>query len=579
MTIVGHAAAARLLYGSFPSSPVVFNRLDRLRSRESKLPENMRTKKRILILGGGFAGVYAARHLEKSLRPDEASIVLINQENYWVYQPLLPEVISGLVGLTDVVSPIRQLCPKVELVMREVQKIDLANKVVTVSPGFRPRLLELPFDYLVIALGGISNFCGTPGMVEHVKPFRTLADAVSLRNHMIRTLEEAEIETDADLRRKLLTFVVAGGGFSGVEVVAELWDFVDKVRQNLPRLRNEQARCVLVHAGDRILPEMSESLALFAHKLLAKRGIEIRLKDRLVGATSEKALMGSGLEILTKTIVSTVPSSIPPVLQKVDCEKESGRLKVNTNLELVGHEGGVWALGDCASIKDVSGRKTPPTAQHAIREAKTVANNIAAAIRGGQSSPFAFEGLGKLGSLGHYSAVAEILEVRISGFPAWLLWRAIYLAKLPSLRQKVRIALDWFFVLLFPPDFVQMRVGGEVGIARQHLEAGDVVFFQEDLGDYVYLIQSGECDVLRETNGRQSHIATLGPGDYFGEMALLSDVTRNATVRARTSMDVLLVSKHDFEALKTSVPAFGDVFRKLAKDRSAVNLQAQIKQD
>ena len=534
--------------------------------------KNMETKKRILILGGGFAGVYAARHLERSLRPDEASISLINQENYWVYQPLLPEVISGLVGLTDVVSPIRQLCPRTQLVMREVQKIDLADKIVTVSPGFRPRALELPFDYLVIALGSISDFCGTPGMVEHVKPFRTLADAVSLRNHLIHTLEEAEIEADAELRRKLLTFVVAGGGFSGVEVAAEMSDFVDKVQRNFPRVRNEQARCVLVHAGDRILPEMSESLALFAHKLLAKRGIEIRLKDRLVGATSEKALLRSGLAIPTKTIVSSVPSATPMVLQKLDCEKEGGRLKANANLELVGYEGCVWVLGDCASIKTVSGQRTPPTAQHAIREATTAAKNIAAAIRGGPSSRFDFEGLGKLGSLGHYSAVAEILGVRISGFPAWVLWRAIYLAKLPGLRQKIRIALDWFFVLLFPPDFVQLRVVREAGIARQHFEAGEVVFFQGDLGDNVYVIQSGECDILREANGQQSHIATLGPGDYFGEMALLNDVTRNATVRAHTTMDVLVVSKSDFETLKTSVPAFGDVFRKLAKDRSAANM-------
>src|SRR5258708_39241386 len=308
--------------------------------------KNMGTKKQILILGGGFAGVYAASHVEGFLGLDEASISLANQENYWVYQPLLPEVISGLVGLTDVVSPIRQLCPRTQLVMREVQKIDLANKIVTVSPGFRPRALELPFDYLVIALGSISDFCGTPGMVEHVKPFRTLADAVSLRNHLIHTLEEAEIEADAELRRKLLTFVVAGGGFSGVEVAAEMSDFVDKVQRNFPRVRNEQARCVLVHAGDRILPEMSESLALFAHKLLARRGIEIRLKDRLVGATSEKALLRSGLAIPTKTIVSSVPSATPMVLQKLDCEKEGGRLKANANLELVGYEGCVWLLGD-----------------------------------------------------------------------------------------------------------------------------------------------------------------------------------------------------------------------------------------
>jgi NADH dehydrogenase len=408
-------------------------------------------------------------------------------------------------------------------------------------------------------------------MVEHVKPFRTLADAISLRNHLIHTLEEADIETDPELRRKLLTFVVAGGGFSGVEVIAELCDFVDKVKQNFPGLRNEVPRLTLVHGGDRILLEMSESLALFAHKLLVNRGIEIRLRDRLAGATSEKARLESGAEIPTKTIVSSVPSSIPLVLQELDCTKEKGRLKVNSALELLGHEGHVWALGDCASIKTASGMPTPPTAQHAIREAKIVARNITAAIRGLPSTPLTFEGLGKLASLGHYSAVAEILGVRISGFAAWLLWRAIYLAKLPSLSQKVRIAVNWLLVLLFPPDFVQMRVVREAAVAKQHFEPGDIIFFQGDLGDNVYMIRSGECDVLRQANGQETHIATLGPGDYFGEMALIADMTRNATVRARTSMDVLLVSKADFRALKGSIPALSDFFHKLAKERAVTN--------
>jgi len=265
--------------------------------------------------------------------------------------------------------------------MREVQKINLQERVVTVSPGFRARQLDIHFDYLVIALGSISNFCGTPGMVEHVRSFWTLSDAINLRNHLIHALEEAEIESDSELRRKLLTFVVAGGGFSGVEVVAKLSDFVNKMKRTFLRLRKEEARLVLVHAGDRILPEMSESLALFAQKLLAKRGVEIRLNDRLVGATSEKAQLKSGIEIPAKTIVSSVPSSIPAVLQNPLMCKENGRLKVNANLELVGFEGVVWALGDCASIKTISGKSTPPTAQHATREAKTVAKNIAATIR------------------------------------------------------------------------------------------------------------------------------------------------------------------------------------------------------
>ena len=207
---------------------------------------------------------------KSSCRPEEATITLVNRENYWVYQPMLSEVISGSIGLANVVSPIRRLCPRTNLVTREIEDIDLANKVVTVSPGFRPRQLKLHYDYLVIALGNVTNFYGMPGMLENAMPFKTLADAMVLRNHVIRTLEEADVEEDPELRRKLLTFVVGGGGFSGVEVIAELNDFVRAVKGNYLRLRNEPHRCVLVHSRNRILQEMAEPLALFAQKTLRK---------------------------------------------------------------------------------------------------------------------------------------------------------------------------------------------------------------------------------------------------------------------------------------------------------------------
>ena len=252
--------------------------------------------KRILILGGGFAGVYTARYLEKLLRPEEATITLVNRENYWVYQPMLSEVISGSIGLANVVSPIRRLCPRTNLVTRDIEEIDLVNKVVTVSPGFRPRQLLLHYDYLVIAVGNVTNFYGMPGMLENATPFKTLADAMVLRNHVIRTLEEADVEQDAELRRKLLTFVVGGGGFSGVEVIAEINDFVRAVKKNYLRLRNEPHRCVLIHSRDRILPEMAEPLALFAQNTLRKRGVEILLGERLAAATSEKAILKSGID-------------------------------------------------------------------------------------------------------------------------------------------------------------------------------------------------------------------------------------------------------------------------------------------
>ena len=293
-----------------------------------------------------------------------------------------------------------------------------------------------------------------------------------LRNHLIHVMEEADVEENPELRRKLLTFVVGGGGFSGVEVMAELNDFVHAVKKNYNRLRNEPHRCVIVQAGDRILPEMSEPLAIFAQKILRKRGVEILLNDKLLSATSERALLQSGIEIPCKTLISTVPSAPPPVLEKLACAKERGKLLVNTGLELKDYEGRVWALGDCASIKTVAGTKVPPTAQHAIREATTAAINIASSIRGGDRAQFAFEGLGTLGSLGHGAAVAQVFGIKLSGLIAWFLWRCIYLMKMPGWDRKVRISTDWLLHLMFPPELAQTKVAAEYGIKNQHFEPG-----------------------------------------------------------------------------------------------------------
>jgi NADH:ubiquinone reductase (H+-translocating) len=525
------------------------------------------TPAKILILGGGFAGVSTAQYLEKTLSAGEASISLVNRENYFVYQPMLAETISGSINFTDIVSPIRDLCPRTHLILREVEEIDLARRVVIASPGFRPRRLEIPYDYLIICLGSVTNYYGIPGMLEHAMPFRTLVDAVALRNRAIRCMEEADIcGADAELRRQLLTFVVAGGGFSGVEVVAELNDFLRSVARKYSRIDPKEIRCVLVHSGDRILPEMSEPLGVFAQQLLAKRGVEIILKDRLTGATSEKAILKSKSEIACKTVVSTVPSAMPPVLDKLTCPKDKGRILVDGQLSIAGQEGVVWAIGDCASMKTAKGNSVPPTAQHAIREATVVGKNVVAAIRGNTvRAVFEFEGLGKLGALGHHSAVAEILGAKVSGFAAFLLWRTIYLMKMPGLNRKVRIAMDWAISLLFPPDLVQFEPSRASAIREQHFGAGETVFNQGDVGDYVYLLRQGECEVLREGQ----LLAVLAAGDTFGEMALLSDSTRNATVRARTDMDVLLISKHDFQLLKTSVPAFGEAFNEVARRRAS----------
>jgi NADH:quinone reductase (non-electrogenic) len=508
------------------------------------------SRKRIVILGGGFGGVYTAQQLERLLRPEEAEIVLVNRENYLVFQPLLPEVVSGGVGLLDTVSPIRRLCGRTRLYVREVEAIDLKAGKVVLAPNLRPRRIDIPYDYLVIASGTITAFGSMPGLTEHALPFRTLGDAVRLRNRALQVLEEADNETDAGFRRRLLTFVVAGGGFSGVEVVAELNDFVRRAARSFQTIRPGEIRCILLHSRDRILPEITPRLADYAQALLQKRKVELKLNARLQSATADQVLLASGESIPARTLVATVPAGLPPLLQELSCPKEGQRLAVNARLELQEYEDRVWALGDCARITMSNGEIAPPTAQHATREARTVAENIRATIRGEAKREFSFAGLGKLGSLGHHSAVAEVFGMRISGLLAWLLWRTIYLMKLPGLDRKLRVAIDWTAALLFPTDLVQLRTQPSDNITSVHYEAGDVIFEQGDVGDCMFVVRSGQVEVVRDGQ----RIALLGEGEFFGEAALLSGDPRSAAVRAVQASNLLSISKADFKKLLGTFP-------------------------
>jgi NADH:quinone reductase (non-electrogenic) len=526
--------------------------------------------KRIVILGGGFAGIYAAMHLEKALgKRDDFQITLVNKENYFVFQPILAEVVSGSIGLLDIVSPIRRMLPRTDLHVRDVESIDVKKGTITTTPGFRPQPHVLHYDHLVLALGNVTDFRGLRGLPEHALPFKNLGDALHLRNHVIHVLEEAAVEhEDAELRRQLLTFVVAGGGFSGVEVVAELNDFLREVIRNYPQLNSAEVRVVLLHALDRILPELDEKLALYAQKILASRGVEIRLNTRLEAATGDEAVLTDGTRIRTKTLVSTVPSSPNPLIDSLPLPKERGRLKVDGTLRVQGTNN-VWALGDCALVPMAAGGTCPPTAQFAIRQAKAAAHNIVTEIRGGEKRHFQFKELGKLGALGHHSAVAQMFGVNVSGFLAWFLWRTIYLMKLPGWGRRLKVASSWTLDLFLPPELVQLKLTKSMGIAHEHFEPGEEVFHQDDLGDRIYIISGGKAEVLRHESDNDIVLAHLGPGEYFGEMALLSKTTRTATVRCLEPLDVLSIHKAEFGVLAANLPALRDSFDQVMRERTA----------
>jgi NADH dehydrogenase len=533
-------------------------------------------KARVVILGGGFAGVYTARRLSGLLRSrTDVEVELLCEENYFVFQPLLPEVAAGGIAATHVVNPIRELVPGVRFRCCRVISVDLEQKTVWVSQGEGLRLVPVPYDHLVFCLGKITQFSSMPGVAEHAFAMKDLADAFKLRNHVIRCLELADIETDPEQKRALLTFVVAGGGFSGVETVGELAELVDRSLSYFPRIRKDEVTFKLVHAQETILPEMPAKLGLAAQRILVRRGVEMILSARVRAASRDHAYLADGRAIATRTFVCTVGAAPNPVAKAAiaaggfqEAElggKRLGIFATERTLECVNHPG-YWAVGDCAGIPSPTGTGLcPPTAQFAIREAKTCAENILAAIDGRPQRPFSFKALGILASLGQRSAVAELFGIQLTGFVAWFAWRTIYLLKLPGFVRRLRVALDWTLDLFFPRDITQLQVFKHEHLHVHHYEPGEAIVREGQVGREFYLIVKGEVDILSK-DGTTS-VARLGAREVFGERALLEDTPRTASVRAATPVDVLVMSRADFRSMVQNFPVLSDYFRDLLSRR------------
>jgi len=339
-------------------------------------------KKQIVILGGGFGGVYAAMYLEKLLaRRSAVEVCLVSHDNFFLFTPMLHEIAASDLEITNIVNPLRKLLRKVEVLVGDVNQIDLPNKRVLISCGYRNDSKQIDYDHLVIALGSITNFYDIPGLAGLAVAMKSLRDAIQLRAQIIRHLEEANSECNLADRQSLLTFVVAGGGFAGVETVAALNDFVREALPFYPNLSEDMLRVMLVHSGPAILPELGESLGRYTEKVLARRGVEIRLKNRVKSVTESQVFLADGASIPSRTLVWTAGTVPSPIISSLPCAKERGRLLVNQFLGVPDWPD-VWAVGDCAFVPDIRnpGQSHPPTAQHAIREGRIVAQNIAAAL-------------------------------------------------------------------------------------------------------------------------------------------------------------------------------------------------------
>jgi NADH dehydrogenase len=412
----------------------------------------------ILILGGGFGGVYSACALERLKRAVDPRITLISRENYFLMTPLLFEAASGVLEPRHAVNPIRRMFKYTQFMQATVRSIDLRQRTVAVEP--QPgEIRKVPYDHLVLALGGVTNTHQIPGS-QTARTFKTLADAISLRNHCIAMFERADVETDTAVRRALLTFVIVGGGLVGVELQGELTEFVKNIRVAYPHVSASEIRFELIESGPRLVPELDADLGDYIARTFARRGINVRLNTRADRIESTRIALPSET-IDAHTIVLATGVAVNPLIESLELEKDSrGRLKVDATMRCPS-DPSVWALGDCAAIPDAQGRIYPQLAQHALREARCLARNLTAVVHGGQPKPFIYKSKGTLAALGHYKGVGRIYKIKIHGLVAWWAWRTYYLMQMPGLNRKVRLVIDWTVALFFRNDVVELDMSAQ----------------------------------------------------------------------------------------------------------------------
>ena len=423
--------------------------------------------RRIVILGGGFAGVAVAQRLEHRLRPEEASIALVSRENFTVFTPMLPEVSSGDLEPRHIATPVRAQLRRTTFVLGEITRIDLDARIIEAQHVITGAMTRLEYDHLVLALGSVTSTFGIPGVVEHTLPLKSLEDAETLRNRIIAALEQAVVTPPGPERERMLTFVIVGGGYTGCECAGELVDLFHSILPYYRPLQLADVRMVLIEAGQALLADLPPQMGRYTTRNLQRRKIEVMLGDGVTRIDAHAIALQSGRMIPAATVVWSAGVRPSPVLKDLPGleHARNGGIVVRQDFVTVGRHD-VWAIGDCAWIptkpdaqQSDRGAWYPATAQHAIREGPALAENLVATLRGTPTKPFRFTALGTMASLGGRSAVAALPGgFVLTGFLAWVLWRTYYLARLPGIDRRLRVTIDWTLGLLFRRDIAELRL-------------------------------------------------------------------------------------------------------------------------
>jgi NADH dehydrogenase len=480
-----------------------------------------------------------------------------------VFQPMLPEVVGGSVSPRHVVNPLRLLCRGVEVFRGTVEEIQWKERRLTLNAGDFARRVDIHFSRLVLALGAVVDLSRIPGMPEHAYLMRNVGDAMRLRSTIISRIEEASLVSDPEARQRLLTFVVVGGGFSGVETAGQILDLLGAIHGYYSHVSREELRVYLVHSQDHLLPMFSERLGEYTARKLEQRGLRLVLQERVESVTAHRVLLRSGRAIETNTVVCTVGNAPHPLVTEL-CRRESlpslrGRVETEPTCQVKG-AAGLWAAGDCAAIPCAEGGYCPETAQFAMRQGVLVGRNIARAERGEPLKPFEFRSLGQMAAIGHRSAVASIRNFSFSGFFAWWLWRTVYLAKLPGIDRKIRVMIDWTLDLFFPRDINLLTPRYSNVLKEVYLTEGAILFSRGEPAFSLYIVKSGQLEIRDDVGVVQ----VIGPGEYVGERALLNDRIWHFDGRASEPTVVVSVPGSAFQHIARGAGSLGRMFQKSA---------------
>jgi NADH:ubiquinone reductase (H+-translocating) len=520
---------------------------------------------RVVCLGGGHTAATIAPGLRRAIRRGLLDVTFVNRDNFQVFHGFVHEMLCAKVQPSHIASPARRIFSPARFHNAEVGKIDLAAGTVTTSRRLDGREHVLAYDHLIIALGSIDDLSRYAGTAEHAQKLKTYWDCLKARSHILDMLEMAEIERNPVERERLLTFVIVGGNFGGVEVATELQDYLRALTQReYPGIRPNEIRVILVHNGNRILPELREHhepLITWAERHLGGSGIDIRLNTRVRAATPEEIVLSGDERVLSRTIISCAGTARHPLIEALDVKRdERGRIVVDEFLRVVGWDN-VWAGGDCAAVPHPKGGICPPLAIYARTAGRLIAKNIVHAVEGRPLKRYQFTGLGDACTIGRRRAVGHFKGIRLTGLLAWLTWRVMLLKYVAGFDRKVRLVIDWILWPLIGRDITNIRSEESYGVRREHYEPGQEIVRQGEVGRRLFILWKGEVDVIRESASGPQLLATLGPGQHFGEAAVFEQVRRTATVCARTEVEVLAVGQVEAIAL-TAIRSFGETVRR-----------------